>query len=150
MQDNDRNIYKKARTSAGITQESAAEMLDVSVESLRAYESGIRVPPNNVVELMTIAYHNQALGLRHLLESGPAARDILPEIQERPLEQAVLRLVNLVMAFGEKHRDRQLMLIAEDGRIDDSERELFDEIVKEELPELIAAALAVRYASTDT
>lgn len=149
MQDNDRNIYKKARMAAGITQEAAVPMLDVSVESLRAYETGLRIPPNDVVELMTIAYHNQALGLYHLRESGAAAREILPEVPDRPLPEAVLRLCNLIFAFADKHRDRQLMQIAEDGRIDEGERELFDEIVGGELRELVEAALAVRYAKVE-
>ena len=37
-----RNIYKKARRSAGLTQEAAAERLGISVESVRAYETGQR------------------------------------------------------------------------------------------------------------
>ena len=47
-----RNIYKICRKSAGFTQEAAAERLGISVESLRAYETGQRVPPDEVVETM--------------------------------------------------------------------------------------------------
>lgn len=43
-----RNIYKSARKARGYTQESAAERLGISVESLRAYETGQRVPPTEV------------------------------------------------------------------------------------------------------
>ena len=39
-----RNIYKNARRAAGFTQEAAAEQLGLSVESIRAYETGQRVP----------------------------------------------------------------------------------------------------------
>ncbi len=39
------NIYKTTRRAAGLTQESAAEWIGVSVESLRAYETGRRIPP---------------------------------------------------------------------------------------------------------
>lgn len=42
MQNDTRNIYKRARRAAGYTQEAAAEMLNVSVESLRAYETDRR------------------------------------------------------------------------------------------------------------
>lgn len=40
-----RNIYKTVRLRTGLTQESAAERIGVSVESIRAYESGRRIPP---------------------------------------------------------------------------------------------------------
>ena len=150
MYENDRNIYKSSRVAAGLTQEAAAEKLGVSVESLRHYESGTRVPPNDVVDLMTIAYQSQTLGLYHLRASGATARAILPEVQERPLPEAVLRLVNLMMDFADKHRDRELMRIAEDGRIDEMEKPVYDEIVGRELPELIEAAMAVRYAKGGT
>lgn len=40
-----RNIYKTARRAAGMTQEAAAERLGISVESVRAYETGQRIPP---------------------------------------------------------------------------------------------------------
>ena len=39
------NIYKIARRAAGYTQESAAEQLDISVDSVRAYETYQRTPP---------------------------------------------------------------------------------------------------------
>lgn len=146
MQENDRNIYKKARMAAGKTQEAAAEMLDISVESLRAYETGVRVPPNEVVELMTIAYHDQTLGLLHLRASGAMARDLIPDIPDVPLPEAVLRLLNLVYAFADNHRDRQLMQIAADGRIDDGERDLYDEIVSGDLAEIVSAAMALKYS----
>ncbi|HBF2990615.1 TPA: helix-turn-helix transcriptional regulator, partial [Clostridioides difficile] len=33
------NIYQKARENTNLTQEKASELLDISVESLRAYEN---------------------------------------------------------------------------------------------------------------
>lgn len=56
-----RNIYKTARLAAGYTQESSAERLGISVESLRAYETDQRTPPSEVVELMVICYNAQHL-----------------------------------------------------------------------------------------
>ncbi len=49
-----RNIYKRARRTAGYTQEAAAEILNISVESLRAYETDRRVPSGDVVLQMMI------------------------------------------------------------------------------------------------
>ena len=50
------NIYKTARRGTGYTQETAAELLSVSVESVRAYENGYRVPPDDIVEQMALCY----------------------------------------------------------------------------------------------
>lgn len=45
-----RNIYAAARNAAGLTQERAAECLAVSVRSLADYESGVRLPSEEVAE----------------------------------------------------------------------------------------------------
>ena len=47
------NIYKAARRAAGFTQEHAAELLGVSVRSVADYETGQRLPPNDVVDRMS-------------------------------------------------------------------------------------------------
>lgn len=39
------NKYKTVRLCTRLTQESAAERIGVSVESIRAYETGRRIPP---------------------------------------------------------------------------------------------------------
>lgn len=44
-----RNIYQSARELKGLTQEVAAERLDLSVESLGAYEQDRRRPPDSTV-----------------------------------------------------------------------------------------------------
>ena len=143
----ERNIYKTARQAKGLTQESAAEKLGISETSLRAYESGDRVPPVEVVDLMVIAYDSQLLGIQHLRASAEMARSILPEVQALPLSEAVLQLLNRVYAFADNHRDRQLMAIAADDCIDEDEQPLFLQIVEHDLQEIIEAAMAVRYAS---
>ncbi len=40
MVQNYRNIYQIAREGTGLTQEKSSELLDISVDSLRAYEGG--------------------------------------------------------------------------------------------------------------
>lgn len=56
-----------------------------------------------------------------------------------------MRIVNRVQAFADAHRDKQLMNIADDGIIDESERPLFDEIIAE-LEELVEAAYELKYS----
>lgn len=115
-----RNIYKTARTAAGLTQEAAAERLDISVESIRAYETGQRIPPNEVVELMVILYNAQHLAFQHLRETNA----LYGRIEKR----------------GSLDR---LMEIAEDNIIDDAERPEFMAIVAE-LREVIRGALELQ------
>lgn len=48
MQDECRNLYYNARRTAGLTQERWAEVLGISVESVRLYESGANMPSGEI------------------------------------------------------------------------------------------------------
>lgn len=134
----DTNIYKTARIKAGKTQEGAAEAIGISVESIKAYESYSRLPPAEVVDRMCIVYDALYLAYQHnRIASGEIK--VVPEIQVLDLPRAAIQLINKVIAFADRHRDRELLQIAEDGVIDESERELFGEIVTE-LDGIIQAA----------
>ena len=137
-----RNIYKTCRKAAGFTQEAAAERLGISVESLRAYESGQRIPPNEVVELMVILYNAQHLAYQHLRETNAMYGRVVPEVPQCSVLEASARLTNRIYAFADSHADRRL---AEDNVIDPVERPEFDAIL-EELQEIVEAALALRCA----
>ena len=140
-----RNIYKTCRKAAGFTQEAAAERLGISVESLRAYESGQRIPPNEVVELMVILYNAQHLAYQHLRETNAMYGRVVPEVPQCSVLEASARLTNRIYAFADSHADRRLMRMAEDNVIDPVERPEFDAIL-EELQEFVEAALALRCA----
>ena len=140
-----RNIYKTSRKAAGLTQESAAERLGISVESLRAYEGGQRIPPNEVVELMVILYNAQHLDYQHLRETNAMYGRVVPEVPQCSVLEASARLTNRIYAFADSHADRRLMRMAEDNVIDPVERPEFDAIL-EELQEIVEAALALRCA----
>lgn len=145
MQDNYRNICKIARQTAGLTQERFAEALDISVEAVRQYESEKIMPSDDVVTRMVEVSSQPVLGYWHLLNKSRVAADILPEISECSLPQAVIQLICKIRDFGERHRTDDLMDIAADGRIDDTERELFNSIVAE-LDSVVQAAMTVKYA----
>ena len=140
-----RNIYKTSRKAAGFTQEAAAERLGISVESLRAYEGGQRIPPNEVVELMVILYNAQHLAYQHLRETNAMYGRVVPEVPQCSVLEASARLTNRIYAFADSHADRRLMRMAEDNVIDQTERLEFDAIL-EELQEIVEAALALRCA----
>ena len=141
----DRNIYKTARKSAGMTQEAAAERLGISVESIRAYETGVRVPPVDVVDLMVICYDSQAVGIQHLRAISAMSREILPDVPQVRLPEAAMQLIDRIYAFADKHLDRELISIAKDGVIDENERDSFDAIAAE-LEGIVQAAMALRCA----
>ena len=66
MQGDCTNIYQSARKIAGLTQERAAELLGLSVRSLADYESGLRLPPNDIADRMVTVYNSQLLAVQHL------------------------------------------------------------------------------------
>lgn len=138
----EKNIYKRAREAAGLTQERAAEKLGISVESIKAYERYARLPPFDVVDGMCIIYDFIPLAYQHTrIVSGEIK--IVPEVEVLDLPRAALRLINRVLEFAEKRQDRTLMQIAEDGVIDEDERPVFEAIVAD-LDDLIKAAMELK------
>lgn len=140
----DRNCYQVARISAGMTQERAAELLPISVESLKAYENGHRMPDNGMVARMADLYEAPWLALSHLKTFAAPLRVIPREACVQPLPTAAIRLLNRVTAFAEHRGAQRLLQIAEDGIIDEAELQEYEGIVAE-LDGLVAAALSVKY-----
>lgn len=140
MSEEYRNIYKAARRSAGLTQEAAAEKLGISVESVRAYETGGRIPSTEIVLSMVICYNAQYLAYQHLHETNSLAAKIVPPLQERSMLEVAVRVYNRMNRFAAKHNVDKLMEIAEDGQIDEDERKLFDEIMAD-LREIVQSGM---------
>lgn len=140
-----KNVYQTARELKGLTQEAAAERLDISVESLGAYEQDRRRPPDSTVLRMAQLYDFPYLCYQHL-QSGNLG-GVLPSIQYKPLEQATMRLVRLIGAMAHEGRLGQLMEIAEDGIITDDERPIHNEIMAE-LAEIVRCYFELEYAES--
>lgn len=138
-----RNIYKTARRSAGYTQEAAAERLALSVESIRAYETGQRLPHNSVVARMAVVYNNLMLGYEHCRSTDDLMASIIPKLEQRSLMEIVVRLFNRMKRLDEKGSVSRLLEMAEDGRIDAVEQLEYAEIVKD-IGELIQAGLELQ------
>lgn len=141
-----RNIYQAARELKGLTQEAAAERLDISVESLGAYEQDRRRPPDSTVLRMAQIYDFPYLCYQHI-QSGDLA-GVLPEVGIRTLEHATMRLIRLIGQFAKVGRLDDLLLISEDGVIDATEKPLYDAIMRE-LHEIVTAALELDFASKE-
>ena len=138
-----RNIYKTARSAAGLTQEAAAERLGLSVERIRAYETGQRIPPNEAVERMVILYNAQHLAYQHLHETNELYNRIVPALEDRDLIQTAVVLRNRLARLEQRRSLDRLLEIAEDDRIDEDERPEFLAIVAE-LREIVRGALELQ------
>ena len=138
------NLYQRARLSTGMSQERAAELLGLSVESLKQYEGGKTVPKDETVARMVEVYHLPWLALEHAQATDTLG--VMPDVEPRPLPLASIALRNrLHDATG---RLDALLRIAEDGIIDDKERPEFDDIVLE-LRETMTAIYQVIYSGAE-
>lgn len=149
MQENSRNIYYNARHTAGLTQERWAEMLGLSVEAVRQYETDRIMPSDEVVQRMAEVAMLPALCYWHICRKSRLAKELLPEVERLPLPQAVVQLLAGIRSFENKHRDDNLLDIAADGRVDQLEERLFRQIL-DELEVIIRAAIQLRYAEEET
>ena len=145
MLTNGPNIYQAARKESCLNQEQAAERLDVSETTVKAWEQGTRVPDNETVARMAERYGTPWLALEHLKQAG-GTLGVLPEVTVQSRPAAAITLINRVLDFAERHRDRQLVRIAEDGVIDEKERPDFDDICRD-LDGIVGVALQVKYTS---
>lgn len=138
-----RNIYQIARESTGFTQEKSSELLDISVDSLRAYEGGKRIPPDKIVIRMIEIYDTQYLAYQHLKTSAEIGQKYLPNIEIKELPVAILRLQKEVSDFI---NCKDLMIeITCDGIIDESERPQWNSIMKE-LDDVVEAIMSLKFA----
>lgn len=133
MQHNYHNISQTGRRIAGMTQERWAEALDISVESVRLYESGRGMPSDDVVTRMVEVSGAPVLGYWHLLNKSRVAADLLPQVDTIALPQAVIQLLRRIRDFDSSHR------------IDQDERPDFEQITRE-LDGIVQAAMQLKYA----
>ena len=137
MEQNYRNIYRNARTAAGLTQERWAEVLGISPDAVRQYEAGKILPSDEVAGQPIVGYW-------HLVNKSRVAGQILPDVKSRPLSEAVLNLLIRVEDFSRGGLE-DLKRLAMDGKITSDEVVAFGEALGE-LRDLISAAYELEYA----
>ena len=122
------NPWKTARESAGLTQEQAAELVDVSVKSISYYESGARHMTPQVAAQLADAYHAPWLRNQYCKECPIGCNRQLPtelsDIRAVAVEAACVLKSDVIGS-----RIDQLLEIARDGRVDESEMRDLQEIV---------------------
>ena len=142
------NLYASCRRRTGMTQEAWAEKLNISVESVKRYETDVRIPSIPVVRKMADLCGDALVGYKYLVKVSQEL-EVLPDIDSVNLQAATIRLMNRMARFAAKARDRQLMEIAEDGIISADERPLYDEIM-DELSGLVSAFYQLRYCKEES
>lgn len=140
------NPYKTARKTAGLTQERAALLLNVSVDSLRDYEADLRPVPNDIAFAMCGVYNANYLAIEHLRMTS-IGRAALPGFKLCDLPVAVLGLLDAVQKFVDKNSE--MIGITADGVISPEERGEWQEILVL-VDRLQSALLTVKFASGGT
>lgn len=141
------NLYASCRRRTGMTQEAWAEKLNISVESVKRYETDVRIPPIPVVRKMADLCGDALVGYKYIVKVSQEL-EVLPDIDSVNLQAATIRLMNRMARFASKARDRQLLEIAEDGIISADEKPLYDEIM-DELSGLVSAFYQLRYCKEE-
>lgn len=108
------NIYKTFREQAGFTQEEVAELLDISVESVRAYEAGKTIPKIDTVDKMCTLYRSPELKLIHIALSA-GDNTMIPVINVSNICMATLNF--LKESTDTMQFQQRLIEIASDGKV---------------------------------
>ena len=124
MLTNGPNIYQAARKESCMTQEQAAERLDVSETTVKAWEQGARVPDNETVARMAELYGTPWLKLKRLLQVFEELEIYQDDGVTKTLPTAVLSQWDLTNDLIDGYR--RLIQITADGHIDETEEDDFE------------------------
>lgn len=144
MQSDYRNIYQDARRTAGLTQERWAELLGISVDAVRQYETDRILPSDEVVLRMAEAAGQQIICYWHLIHKSRVAAQLLPELDRKRLPEAVLSLLVAVQHFQDDGM-RELTRIVADGKISPEEQADYMTAM-EQLQSVVREALHLQFA----
>lgn len=121
--------YKTCRESAGIKQEDAAELLNISCRTLSDYENGKVKVPDDIVDKMARLYSSPLLAWWHLKNNSVLGKYlpdvVVPKTEVDMVFQGILakdKLAPIVEGLKE---------IMSDGMIDALEEKLLDEHIEE-------------------
>lgn len=117
--------------------------MDICVESLRAYESGRRIPPDRIVIKMIEIYNTQYLAYQHLKTSAEVGQKYLPDIIIEDLPASILKLHTEIKDYIDC--EDLLMKICSDGKVSENEACDFKKICKE-LDDVIEAIMTFKFA----
>lgn len=120
------NMYAESRINAKITQEKAAELLNLSVDSVRAYEKGRSIPSNETVEIMGEVFNDADLYHNHL---SIKSNGYIPFLEDESIANIAIKFMLQDKDMEEIKED--FLEIAKDGKVDKDEMHYWDNIKKE-------------------
>ncbi len=142
------NPIQKARIRRGLTQEGLAERTGYSADSIRAWESGVRMPSLEALEILQRELRAPWLTGRFLRIQTEALAPILPNFEvDRPLAEAAARYISCILAWTDGRFDRHLLAMIADGRIDETEKADYSAIM-EMAEQTTKAYLELKFADT--
>lgn len=131
------NIYRSCREEAARyndklrSRESAAELLGISTSTLSNYELGItKTVPVDIVVMMADLYNSPQLKNLYCKMECPIGKQLPVATEIDGLASVTVRLLNDLDDEEIQSMKKQLLSIAADGKIDESEREEFDGIMR--------------------
>ena len=127
MNDECENIYKLGRTTAGFTQEQAADLLYIASRTLSDYENGRTRVPDETVAMMAEAYKQPLLAYYHLKRFSPLGK-YLPDIQE-PLTSGDMAFQAIIARDELSPAVESMKQIVADGIIDTEEKSGFADCI---------------------
>lgn len=110
------------------SRESAAEYFGVSVSSMANYERGITVPPLDLVMMMADEYHAPQLKNLYCLNQCPLGKGQPISGEVKALEAVTVGIVAKLDDEEIEDMRRELLEIAEDGKVSPDEEEDFREV----------------------
>lgn len=146
MHNNTRNAIKRARESMGLTQEALAERSGYSDAAIRAWESGARYPSLEAIDVISDCLQAPWLATMCLREQSEALAELVPDFTvERPVAEAAAKFINCVLDMVDLRFDRQLLKMVADGRVDELEEAMFQDIM-EKADDICTAYFELKFA----
>ena len=120
---NPQNPIQRARICRGLTQEALAERTGYSADSVRAWESGVRVPSLEALAILQRELRAPWLTGAFLRQETAALAPTVPVFAvDKPLAEAAARYICCILAWTDGRFDRRLLRMIADGRIDETEK----------------------------
>lgn len=98
---------------------------------MRSWESGSRIASLDALDKLQLVLDAPWLPGIYLRECSTILSELLPEFEVgRPLSEAAAAYISVIFELIDNKVDRQLLRLVADGRIDDIERPVYDQIME--------------------
>ena len=121
------NLYKVCRTSAGLTQEQAAELLGVAPRTLSDYENERTRVPDDIVDAMSRIYKAPLLAWWHLRNTSVLGK-YLPDVV-MPQTNGDMTAQLCIAEWRVRQVVDEIQRIMENGRVEEHEKMEFQKAI---------------------